>query len=208
MRTASPPEASGRRAALAALAAFCASPFLPREAAAGAQQYEVLTASVRASLARSVSERSTFDWTDMDLRAWVRAMTPRVIAHFRDEDGARGFLGLARYESLRSGLDPHIVLSVIDVESRFRKYAVSKAGARGLMQVMPFWVKEIGEPGHNLFQERLNLRYGCTILRHYLDRERGNLFNALGRYNGSLGNPEYPNRVLKAFKSRWALTPG
>ena len=97
---------------------------------------------------------------------------------------------------------------MIDIESKFRKYAVSRAGARGFMQVMPFWVKEIGEPGHNLFQERLNLRYGCTILRHYLDRERGNLFNALGRYNGSLGNPEYPNRVLKAFKSRWALTPG
>lgn len=208
MRTGDPPDRSGRRTALAALAALCASTFLAREAAAGAQQYEVLTASVRAALARAVSERSTFDWNDMDLRAWVRAMTPRVIANFKDEEGARSFLGLVRYESLRSGLDPHMVLAVIDVESRFRKYAVSKAGARGLMQVMPFWVKEIGEPGHNLFQERLNLRYGCTILRHYLDRERGNLFNALGRYNGSLGNPEYPNRVLKAFKSRWALTPG
>lgn len=208
MRTGDPPDPRGRRAALAALAALCASPFAAREALAGAQQYEVLTASVRASLARAVSERSTFDWNDMDLRAWVRAMTPRVIASFKDEDGARSFLGLVRYESLRAGLDPHMVLAVIDVESRFRKYAVSKAGARGLMQVMPFWVKEIGEPGHNLFQERLNLRYGCTILRHYLDRERGNLFNALGRYNGSLGNPEYPNRVLKAFKSRWALTPG
>src|SRR5690606_26497180 len=83
--------------------------------------------------------------------------------------------------------------------------AVSKAGARGLMQVMPFWVKEIGEKGHNLFRERTNLRYGCTILRHYLDRERGNLSNALGRYNGSLGRPEYPNRVLHALRTRWSL---
>jgi soluble lytic murein transglycosylase-like protein len=98
-----------------------------------------------------------------------------------------------------------MVLAVIDVESRFRKYAVSKAGARGYMQVMPFWVKEIGEPGHNLFSERLNLRYGCTILRHYLDREGGNLTNALGRYNGSLGRPEYPARVLGAYRARWAL---
>jgi len=95
---------------------------------------------------------------------------------------------------------------VVDVESRFRKYAVSKAGARGLMQVMPFWVKEIGEPAQNLFNERTNLRYGCTILRHYLDRERGNLSNALGRYNGSLGQRDYPNRVLKAWKERWSLS--
>jgi soluble lytic murein transglycosylase-like protein len=82
---------------------------------------------------------------------------------------------------------------------------VSRAGARGLMQVMPFWVKEIGEPRHNLFHERTNLRYGCTILRHYLDRERGNLANALGRYNGSLGQAEYPNLVFRALRDRWAL---
>jgi soluble lytic murein transglycosylase-like protein len=142
----------------------------------------------------------------MDTRAWVRAMTPRVSARFfPEEEHARQFLALVRYEALRSGLDPHLVLAVIDVESRFRKYAVSRAGAKGLMQVMPFWVKEIGEPGHNLFHERTNLRYGCTILRHYLDRERGNLANALGRYNGSLGQAEYPNLVLKSWKERWAL---
>jgi len=115
------------------------------------------------------------------------------------------FLMLVRYEAMRAGLDPHLVLSVIDVESKFRKYAVSRAGARGLMQVMPFWVKEIGEPGSNLFHERTNLRFGCTILRHYLDRERGNLANALGRYNGSLGQADYPNRVFKALRDRWAL---
>jgi soluble lytic murein transglycosylase-like protein len=107
---------------------------------------------------------------------------------------------------MRAGLDPHLVLAVIDVESRFRKYAVSKAGARGLMQVMPFWIEQIGGKGDNLFQERINLRYGCVILRHYLDREKGNLSNALARYNGSLGQPQYPSRVLRAWKERWALS--
>ena len=171
----------------------------------GAQQYEVLSASVRATLAQAVNDRSTVDTRDMDTRVWVRAMTRRVADRFKDEEAAREFLGLVRYESLRAGLDPHLVLAVIDVESRFRKYAVSKAGARGLMQVMPFWVKELGTPGQNLFHERTNLRYGCTILRHYLDRERGNVANALGRYNGSLGQPDYPNRVLRALRERWAL---
>src|SRR6185503_12752662 len=170
---------------------------LPLAASGGAQQYEVLSASVRATLARAVNDRASVDTKDLDTRAWVRAMTKRVISRFPDEDAAREFLALVRYEAMRAGLDPHLVLAVIDVESKFRKYAVSSAGARGLMQVMPFWVKEIGEPAHNLFHERTNLRYGCTILRHYLDRESGNLVNALGRYNGSLGQADYPNRVLK-----------
>jgi len=189
-----------RRLFLAALAAACVP-----EARAGAQQYEILSASVRASLARAVNERATIDEKDLDMRAWVRAMTRRVLARFRDEEAARHFLAMVRYEGMRAGLDPHLVLAVIDVESKFRKYAVSRAGARGLMQVMPFWVREIGEPGHNLFHERTNLRYGCTILRHYLDRERGNLVNALGRYNGSLGQPQYPSRVLNALREKWAL---
>lgn len=185
---------------LAALALACST-----SAFAGAQQYEVLSASVRATLANAVNDRASVDDKDLDTRAWVRAMTRRVAGRFPDEEAARRFLGLVRYEAMRAGLDPHLVLAVVEVESKFRKYAVSKAGARGLMQVMPFWVKEIGDPAHNLFQERVNLRYGCTILRHYLERERGNLGNALGRYNGSLGQPDYPNRVLKAWKERWAL---
>jgi soluble lytic murein transglycosylase-like protein len=188
------------RAALAALGLALAS-----DALAGAQQYEVLTASVRASLASAVNDRGQADIRDMDTRAWVRGMTRRAAGRLGEEEHARRLLALVRYEALRAGLDPHLVLAVIDVESRFRKYATSRAGARGLMQVMPFWLKEIGEPGHNLFHERTNLRYGCTILRHYLDREKGNLFNALGRYNGSLGQPDYPNRVQQALKERWAL---
>jgi soluble lytic murein transglycosylase-like protein len=190
------------------LAAFAAAAGLALAfpASGGAQKYEVLSASVRATLANAVNDRTPVDLKDLDTRAWVRGMTRKVIARYPDEDAARNFLAMVRYESMRAGLDPHVVLAVIDVESKFRKYAVSKAGARGLMQVMPFWVREIGAPTDNLFQERINLRYGCTILRHYLDRERGNLSNALGRYNGSLGQPDYPNRVLKAWKERWALT--
>ena len=193
--------ASRRLAPLAAAWALALAPC----AFAGAQQYEVLSASVRAALANAVNDRSSVDMKDLDTRAWVRAMTHRVIARFPDEDAARGFLAMVRYEAMRAGLDPHLVLAVIDVESKFHKYAVSRSGARGLMQVMPFWVKEIGGPRDNLFTERINLRYGCTILRHYLDRESGNLANALGRYNGSLGQADYPNRVLRAWRERWAL---
>jgi soluble lytic murein transglycosylase-like protein len=177
----------------------------PALAHAGAQQYEVLSASVRASLAHAVADAGTVDPADMDTRAWVRAMTPRVAGTFPDEESARRFLALVRYEAMRAGLDPQLVLAVIDVESHFRKYAVSRAGARGIMQVMPFWVTLIGVPGQDLFVERVNLRYGCTILRHYIDREHGNLARALARYNGTLGQDDYPNRVLKAWKARWAL---
>lgn len=191
---------SARLAAFAAAALCCGAAF------AGAQQYEVLTASVRATMASAVNDRASVDWKDLDTRAWVRAMTRRVISRFPDEETARQFLALVRYEAMRAGLDPHLVLAVIDVESHFRKYAVSKSGARGLMQVMPFWTEQIGARADNLFAERTNLRYGCVILRHYLDRERGNLSNALARYNGSLGQPQYPNRVLRAWKERWALS--
>jgi soluble lytic murein transglycosylase-like protein len=189
------------RAELAALLALA----LPGAAHAGAQQYEVLSASVRASLAHAVADAATVDLADMDTRAWVRAMTPRVAGRFPDEESARRFLALVRYEAMRAGLDPQLVLAVIDVESHFRNYAVSRAGARGVMQVMPFWVALIGVPGQDLFVERVNLRYGCTILRHYIDREHGNLVNALGRYNGTLGQPGYPRRVMNAWKARWAL---
>ncbi|MBZ0250032.1 MAG: transglycosylase SLT domain-containing protein, partial [Burkholderiales bacterium] len=169
-------------------------------------QYEELSASVRASLARAVTDRDSVRNEDPETVAWVRAMHPRVAGRMRDDDAARELLALVHYEARRAGLDPRLVLAVIDVESGFRKYAVSSAGARGYMQVMPFWVREIGMPGQSLFHPRTNLRYGCVILRHYLDIERGNLVNALGRYNGSLGKPGYPERVLGALRNRW--TPG
>jgi len=196
-----------RRRATSAAAALAAALLLAAGPAfAGAQQYEVLSASVRATLASAVNDRASVDWKDLDTRAWVRAMTRRVTRYFPDEDSARQFLALVRYEAMRAGLDPHLVLAVIDVESHFRKYAVSRAGARGLMQVMPFWVEQLGGKADNLFHERTNLRYGCVILRHYLDRERGNMSNALARYNGSLGQAQYPQKVLRAWKERWALS--
>ncbi|MGE5615457.1 MAG: lytic transglycosylase domain-containing protein [Bacillota bacterium] len=173
---------------------------------AGSQQYEVLSASVRATLAKAVSDAAGNDLYDMDSRVWVRAMTAKVQPKFADEEAARRFLAMVHYEALRAGLDPHLVIAVIDVESHFRRYAVSRSGARGLMQVMPFWVAQIGEPGQNLFHERTNLRYGCTILRHYLDRENGNVVKALARYNGSLGDAAYAQRVMKAWRERWSLS--
>jgi soluble lytic murein transglycosylase-like protein len=116
------------------------------------------------------------------------------------------FLVTVHYEAKRAGLDPQLVLGLIQVESNFRKYAVSRAGARGYMQVMPFWTKLIGGGDDNLFHLRANLRYGCVILRHYLDIERGDLFRALGRYNGSLGKPEYPDTVVRTWQRDWSYT--
>jgi soluble lytic murein transglycosylase-like protein len=117
------------------------------------------------------------------------------------------FLVTVHYEAKRAGLDPQLVLGLIQVESGFRKYAVSTVGARGFMQVMPFWAKLIGgRAEHNLFHLRTNLRYGCVILRHYLDMENGDLFRALGRYNGSLGRAPYPNTVLKAWTTNWSYS--
>jgi soluble lytic murein transglycosylase-like protein len=195
---------SAPRGAVALAAVLLAA--APPWALAGAQQYEELSASVRASLARAVTDRDSVRNEDPETVAWVRAMHPRVAGRMRDDDAARELLALVHYEARRAGLEPRLVLAVIDVESGFRKYAVSSAGARGYMQVMPFWVREIGMPGQSLFHPRTNLRYGCVILRHYLDIERGNLVNALGRYNGSLGKPGYPERVLGALRNRW--TPG
>ena len=182
--------------------------FLANSAFAGAQRYEVLSASVRATLASAVSEHPIPEIDDRETRLWIAGMAHRIAPRVGDEERARELLQLVHYEAKRAGLDPQLVLAVIDVESQFRKYAVSKAGARGLMQVMPFWVKQIGVPSHNLFDWRTNVRYGCTILRFYLDRENGNLVNALGRYNGSLGKPEYPRRVITAWRDRWSDAAG
>jgi transglycosylase len=108
-----------------------------------------------------------------------------------------------QYESSRAGLNTQVILGLIEVESAFRQYAISGVGARGLMQVMPFWKNYIGNPSHNLFDIRTNLRYGCTILRHYNNIEKGNIVRSLARFNGSLGSNKYPNAVLGAWRNRW-----
>ncbi len=183
----------------------------PKQALAGNQQYEPLTASVRTALAAAVAASDAAEPRFVSVREridWLDVMSARLPARQKPLMRERTeFLRVVRYEAQRAGLDPQLVLALIEVESAFRKYAVSVAGARGYMQVMPFWTEVIGDGDPaRLFDLRTNLRYGCTILRHYLDIERGDLFRALGRYNGSLGRPEYPNAVLRAWqKWGWQL---
>ncbi len=188
-----------------------AAPFFPGEARAGAQQYEELSASVRSALAAAIADRRTPEplWESMEYRiAWLTAMSARLPRrHQPTYDERRDFLYTVRDEAQRAGLEPELVLALIQVESGFRRYAVSSAGARGYMQVMPFWTDVIGDGNAAaLFDMVTNIRYGCVILRHYLDIEKGNLFMALGRYNGSRGRDTYPNAVLAAWK-RWKFTP-
>jgi len=175
-------------------------------AAAGNQIYEPLADSVRQRLSTMVADRAPASLnfrSAQDGQRWLEEMDKRLARRMPDRRSRLELLRAVHYEALRARLDPQLVLGLIEVESGFRKYAVSRAGARGYMQVMPFWVKLIGQPAHNLFHLRTNLAYGCAILRHYLDMERGDYFRALGRYNGTLGMPEYPNLVLTAWKGRW-----
>jgi soluble lytic murein transglycosylase-like protein len=180
---------------------------LSLDAAAGNQLYEPLADSVRQRLSRMVADRApaTLHFQNAhDAQRWLEEMDRRLARRIPDRQSRLELLRTVHYEALRARLDPQLVLGLIEVESGFRKYAVSNAGARGYMQVMPFWVKLIGQPSHNLFHLRTNLAYGCAILRHYLDMEKGDYWRALGRYNGSLGKPEYPSRVLAAWKGRWS----
>ncbi|MBI3903088.1 MAG: transglycosylase SLT domain-containing protein [Nitrosomonadales bacterium] len=176
----------------------------------GAQVYQPLSASVRSVLHNSIADQAvpevTYASRDEE-RLWTQDMPRRVERYLPDREYRTDFLRTVYYEANRAGLDPLLVLGLINVESRFRKYAVSEAGARGYMQVMPFWLKEIGSGEQNLFHLRTNLRYGCTILRFYLDMEKGDLYRALGRYNGSLGKPEYPNLVRAAWRKFGGINP-
>ena len=179
---------------------------LPLHSFAGAQKYEPLSASVQAALTRTIAdqapEKSSFQ-NSMEAIDWLTEMSRRLEKRIVDRESRLEFLRAVHYEATRAGLDPQLVLGLIQVESGFKKYVVSSAGARGFMQVMPFWLKVIGRSDDNLFHLRTNLRFGCTILRHYLDIEQGDLYRALGRYNGSLGRPEYPNLVRGAWQSQW-----
>jgi soluble lytic murein transglycosylase-like protein len=192
------------RAVAALLALCCAS--LTHVAWAGAQVEEQLSASVQASLQAAISDRAAprmvFN-SESEGNAWILEMSSRLARKIPDSTTRTEFLKTVHYEASRAGLDPQMVLGLIQVESNFRKYAVSTAGARGYLQVMPFWVKMIGTPDQNLFHLRTNLRYGCAILRHYLAIENGDYYRALGRYNGSLGKPEYPNLVLASWHGNW-----
>ena len=138
-----------------------------------------------------------------DAEVWLTDMSARLARQVRDPDERIAILTRVHYEASRAELPPELVLAVIEVESNFDRYAISVAGALGLMQVMPFWREEIGRPDDNLIRLDTNLRYGCTILKFYLDKEKGDLRRALGRYNGSLGKRKYPNKVIDKLSRKW-----
>lgn len=157
-----------------------------------------LRAALRAAAAATDSFRDRFE-----AEVWLTDMNRRLERRVPDHEERLAILRAVHYEASRAELPPELVLALIEVESNFDRFAISSAGARGLMQVMPFWLEEIGRPDDNLFDIETNLRFGCTILRHYLDRERGDRVRALARYNGSLGQTWYPQRVFKALSQRW-----
>jgi soluble lytic murein transglycosylase-like protein len=199
----------GVRGPAIAVVAACVLALAPLAAQAGAQVEERLAPSVVTVMSRAISDQPvpTDYAAKPELRAWLDAMSVRLAPRIPDLRTREEFLATVHYEATRAGLDPQLVLGVIHHESGFRKYAISIAGARGFMQVMPFWSRLIGSSEHNLFHLRTNLRYGCVILRHYLDIEEGDLYRALGRYNGSLGRPEYPTGVMTAVSRNWQFAP-
>ena len=197
----------GALAAIAGLHSNCAF--------AGAQVEEPLADAVRTALSSAIANAAppVPHFADTEARLaylrWLGAMSPRLARRKVDWQERKEFLQTVWYEARRAGLDPALVLGLVQVESGFRKYAVSPVGARGYMQVMPFWTRLIGDgDAGRLFHMQTNLRFGCVILRHYLERERGDLFMALGRYNGSRGQAPYPKAVLAAGKLWQWTDPG
>ena len=185
----------------------------PRLALAGAQVEEPLADSVRSALSAAISDgappKPVFDTIELRLTylRWLGEMSQRLRKRFADNTARIDFLQGLWYESKRAGLDPALMLGLVQVESGFRRYAISVVGARGYTQVMPFWARLIGDGDPSrLFHMQTNLRFGCVILRHYLNIERGDMYMALGRYNGSRGRPEYPNAVFAA-RQRWEYPP-
>ncbi len=200
---------TSRRAALGAALALPWALVSP-PALGGAQQYEPLADAVRGALAARIADTAPpqrkFDRAEdrVAFVDWLAEMSQRLSVGEPEYRNRVDLLRTLDYECIRAGLDRQMVLGLIQVESGFRRYAISPVGARGLMQVMPFWAALIGDgDARRLFDMRTNLRYGCVILRFYVDREQGDLFRALGRYNGSVGRPEYPQAVLAAWRGQW-----
>ncbi len=157
---------------------------------------------LRLLLINAINESGSFS-DRFDAEVWLVDMSARLASRVSDAEKRIPMLKQIHYEATRVGLFPELVLAVIDVESNFNRYAISHAGAMGLMQIMPFWLDEIGKPGDNLFDLKTNLRLGCTILRYYLDKEKGDLTRALARYNGSLGSHRYTKKVYRALDTHW-----
>ncbi len=170
----------------------------PLQAAVPEPPDDKLRELLRDAIASSDSFADRFE-----AEVWLLDMSRRLEKTMPDDQERLRLLKIIHYEANRAELPPELVLSVIHVESYFDRWALSVVGAQGLMQIMPFWLKEIGHPDDNLFHVQTNLRMGCTILKYYLDMESGDLTRALGRYNGSLGKFKYPNKVFKALRTRW-----
>jgi soluble lytic murein transglycosylase-like protein len=185
----------GRHIALACCLIMLATP-------PGAFAEQVPDPELREILRAAASEADSFE-DRFDAEVWLTDMSARLARQVRDSDERIALLTRIHYEASRVSLPPELILAVIEVESNFDRYAVSVAGALGLMQVMPFWKDEIGRPDDNLIRVDTNLRYGCTILRFYYDKEKGDLRRALGRYNGSLGQRKYPNKVIDKLSKKW-----
>ena len=195
---------------------FFAGCVLVTAARAGAQIEEQLSDSVRTAMCKALSvpsEPERLHARQPEVLAWLNDMSPRLASRMPDARDRVALLTTIHYESVRAGLDPQLVLGLIQYESAFRKYAVSSAGARGYMQVMPFWLKQLGGCTEQfagtdpLFDTKANIRFGTVILRYYLDTESGDMFRALGRYNGSLGRSEYPFGVLTTIERYWTYVP-
>jgi soluble lytic murein transglycosylase-like protein len=157
---------------------------------------------LREILRKAASEVDTFP-DRFEAEVWLTDMSRRLARQVSDPEDRIEILTLVHYEASRVKLPPELILAVIEVESNFDRFAISVAGAIGLMQIMPFWLDEIGRPDDNLLHVDTNLRYGCTILRYYYDKENGDLRRALGRYNGSLGLRKCPNKVIDKLSKKW-----
>lgn len=167
-----------------------------------AEESPSIDSELKALLKQAANEAKSFD-DKFDAQVWLTDMSQRLKKKVPDPAFRVELLKQVHHEAKRAQLKPELVLAVIDVESNFQQYAVSRAGAHGLMQVMPFWLKEIGKPDDSLFRVQTNLRYGCTILKYYLQKEKGDMTRALSRYNGSTGKWWYPKRVYSALNKRW-----
>ena len=211
-----PPEANtqiNRRNGLQRLLLACGALSFAEQARAGGQIEEPLVDSVRTALSSAIQNAAppVPEFADTESRLkylrWLGAMSERLKKKKPDWETRKEFLQTVWYESKRAGLDVSLVMGLIQVESNFRKFAVSRVGARGYMQVMPFWTRVLGDgDAGKLFHMQTNLRFGCVILRHYLERERGDMFMALGRYNGSRGKAPYPSAVMAAKRNwDWAV---
>lgn len=162
-------------------------------------------AELRQLLNEAVKKSDSFE-DRFDAEVWLLDMSTRLAGKVKNTKDRLDLLRHIHYEAKRAKLSPQIILALIQVESNFDKYAISEAGARGLMQVMPFWLKEIDTiSNNNLFNIRTNLRFGCTILRYYLDKEKGNITRALARYNGSVGSYRYTSKVFRTLDKYWRL---